>query len=160
MKHARIAALLRISLGWIFLWAFLDKLFGWSFATKPEAAWLVGGSPTTGYLTYATKGPFASLFQSLANSPWVDALFMAGLLGIGVGLLFGIAMKLVTRAGTLMLVLMYLSALPPAHNPVIDDHIIYVLVLLLLPNIEAEKTLSISSWWKNLSWIKTCTWLS
>jgi thiosulfate dehydrogenase (quinone) large subunit len=26
-------AVARISIGWVFLWAFLDKAFGWGFAT-------------------------------------------------------------------------------------------------------------------------------
>ena len=39
-------AIARISLGWIFLWAFLDKTFGWGFATPANRAWIAGGSPT------------------------------------------------------------------------------------------------------------------
>ncbi|MEV0316802.1 hypothetical protein AB0H91_55075, partial [Nonomuraea fuscirosea] len=38
-------ALARISFGWIFLWAFLDKTFGWGFATPAAKAWINGGSP-------------------------------------------------------------------------------------------------------------------
>ncbi|RGA01239.1 hypothetical protein DI270_030565 [Microbispora triticiradicis] len=40
----------RIAIGWVFLWAFLDKLFGWGFATPAAKAWINGGSPTTGFL--------------------------------------------------------------------------------------------------------------
>ncbi|MEV4569763.1 hypothetical protein AB0K12_38895 [Nonomuraea sp. NPDC049419] len=40
----------RIAIGWIFLWAFLDKTFGWGFATPSDRAWIAGGSPTTGFL--------------------------------------------------------------------------------------------------------------
>ena len=54
-----IFVLLRLSMGWLFLWGFLDKTFGLNFATTPEDAWLAGGSPTYGFLSYATKGPFA-----------------------------------------------------------------------------------------------------
>ena len=43
-------AITRISIGWIFLWAFLDKTFGWGFATPAGKAWISGGSPTTGFL--------------------------------------------------------------------------------------------------------------
>ena len=72
--------LLRIMLGWIFLWPFLDKLFGWGFATEAGQGWLQGGSPTAGFLQFGTKGPLAEYFQSLAGQAWVDWLFMAGLL--------------------------------------------------------------------------------
>ncbi|MFC5822105.1 hypothetical protein ACFPUY_44090, partial [Nonomuraea harbinensis] len=37
-------AIARISIGWVFLWAFLDKTFGWGFATPAERAWINGGS--------------------------------------------------------------------------------------------------------------------
>ncbi|MEU1639921.1 hypothetical protein ABZ440_44135, partial [Nonomuraea sp. NPDC005701] len=43
-------AVARIAIGWIFLWAFLDKTFGWGFATPAGKAWVAGGSPTTGFL--------------------------------------------------------------------------------------------------------------
>jgi hypothetical protein len=72
-----IVALLRISLGFIFLWAFADKTFGLGFATTSANAWINGGSPTYGFLTFATKGPFADFFKSLAGNNFVDIVFMA-----------------------------------------------------------------------------------
>src|SRR5688572_9064984 len=36
----------RLALGWVFLWAFLDKAFGLGFATSAARAWIDGGSPT------------------------------------------------------------------------------------------------------------------
>jgi hypothetical protein len=54
---------LRLSMGWIFLWAFLDKILGLGFSTEAGKAWITGGSPTTGFLTFATKGPFEEFFK-------------------------------------------------------------------------------------------------
>lgn len=125
-------SLLRIGLGFIFLWAFFDKLLGLGFATTPDKAWLHGGSPTYGFLSFATKGPFALFFKSLAGNPIVDWAFMIGLLGIGISLLFNYAVRLGAIAGIVMLALMYLAVLPPENNPVLDDHIIYILVLVLI----------------------------
>ncbi|WP_318272177.1 hypothetical protein [Microbispora triticiradicis] len=45
----------RVAVGWVFLWAFLDKLFGWGFATPAAKAWINGGSPTTGFLKALTR---------------------------------------------------------------------------------------------------------
>ncbi|HST84100.1 MAG TPA: hypothetical protein VLL08_20360, partial [Kineosporiaceae bacterium] len=59
-----VTAALRIGLGWIFLWAFLDKLFGLGHETESKAAWINGGSPTNGFLSHATTGPFADLYQN------------------------------------------------------------------------------------------------
>ena len=89
-KTRYILAALRISLGWTFLWAFLDKLLGLGLSTAPENAWIAGGSPTYGFLTHATAGPLARLYQSIAGHPLVDALFMFGLAGLGVALMLGV----------------------------------------------------------------------
>lgn len=121
--------ILRVLMGFTFLWAFLDKTFGLGFATKPEAAWLHGGSPTTGFLTYAVKGPFAQFFTSLAGVTVIDWIFMLGLLGIGLSLILNRYVKWGALCGIVMLVLMYLALLWPENNPLIDEHIIYAVVL-------------------------------
>ena len=79
-KSQYVWGVLRLLLGWTFLWAFVDKLFGLGFNTVADKSWLDGVSPTFGFLKFGTKGPFASLYQSLAGNPVVDWLFMMGLL--------------------------------------------------------------------------------
>lgn len=128
----KILSVLRIALSFVFLWAFFDKTFGLGFTTTVEKAWINGGSPTYGFLTMGTKGPFAEFFQGLAGMQVTDWLFMAGLLGIGISLLLNKYIKLGAYAGALMMLLMYLAALFPENNPIIDDHIIYALVLVFL----------------------------
>jgi thiosulfate dehydrogenase [quinone] large subunit len=123
---------LRYVMGFIFLWAFLDKTFGLGFATTTEKAWIHGGSPTFGFLSFAVKGPFAEFFHSLAGIAVVDWLFMLGLLFTGLTLIFNKFLKLGCLTGCLMLALMYLALLFPENNPVIDDHIVYILVLALI----------------------------
>ena len=123
-------------MGFIFLWAFIDKVFGLGFATTTDKAWINGGSPTTGFLSNAAKGPFAEIFQSLAGVAVVDWLFMLGLLFTGLTLLLNRYVKWGCIAGSLMMFLMYLALLFPANNPIIDEHIVYILVLLLI----AEKS--------------------
>ena len=131
-KQKIVFVMLRLAMGFIFLWAFFDKVFGLGFATTSEQAWINGGSPTSGFLTFAAKGPFANIFHALAGVAVVDWLFMLGLLFIGLTLLFNKYVKWGCLAGSLMLVLMYLALLFPANNPMIDDHIIYILVLALI----------------------------
>ncbi len=123
---------LRFVMSFIFLWAFFDKLFGLGLATTSEKAWIHGGSPTTGFLTGGVQGPFAPLFHSLAGVVIVDWLFMLGLLFIGLTLLFNKYVFWGAIAGIAMMVLMWLALLFPANNPIIDDHIVYALVLALL----------------------------
>lgn len=123
---------LRFIMSFIFLWAFFDKLFGLGFATTSEKAWIHGGSPTTGFLSFGVKGPFAEIFHSLAGVAVVDWLFMLGLLFIGLTLLLNRYVLWGAIAGIVMMVLMWLALLFPANNPIIDEHIVYALVFALL----------------------------
>ncbi len=133
MKTNKIAfLLLRLSMSFIFLWAFFDKTFGLGFATAPEKAWINGGSPTTGFLSNAVKGPLVDLFHSLAGVAVVDWLFMLGLLFAGLTLLFNKYLKWGAVVGSGMFALMYLSLMLPANNPILDEHIIYIFVLVIL----------------------------
>ena len=143
------AGLTRIAVGWVFLWAFLDKTFGLGFATPSEGAWLEGGSPTTGFLEHA-DGTFAGFFNSMAGQAWADWLFMAGLLGIGVALMLGIAMNIASASGALLLVLMWAAELPLENNPFMDDHLVYAGVLALLALLGAGRYLGLGAHWERL----------
>lgn len=132
-KFKGVLGILRLSMGLIFLWAFIDKLWGLGFSTAPEGAWLSGGSPTAGFLQFGVHGPFTAFFNSLAGSAAVDWLFMLGLLFIGLALTLGIFVKLGAYAGALMLLLMYLAVgLQPEHHPFIDEHFVYFFVMLVV----------------------------
>lgn len=145
LPEQRLWGLLRITLGLLLLWAFFDKVFGLGFSTAPASAWLKGGSPTTGFLLHGVHGPLAPLFEQLGGSPIIDWLFMLGLLGIGLALTFGIVMRLATITGVILFGLMYLALFPPAQNPIIDEHLIYILLLLTLNKVQAQKYLGFGS---------------
>src|SRR4051794_35125465 len=68
----RMLAVTRIALGFVFLWAFLDKTFGWHYATPAGKGWVDGGSPTSGFLSGVHVGPFAPTLRSWAGEPWAD----------------------------------------------------------------------------------------
>src|SRR3954447_8111999 len=136
-----VAGALRLSLGWVFLWAFVDKLFGLGHETASKAAWIHGGSPTTGFLKFAAAGPFKDFYNGFAGATWANWLFMLGLAAIAVGLLTGVALRVTAVAGSALLVLMWSAVLPPANNPFMDDHIVYALVLVALALGNAGDTL-------------------
>ncbi len=156
-RYVAVAA--RLSLGWVFLWAFLDKTFGLGHETASSASWLNGGSPTKGFLGSATAGPLKGIYHELAGQWWVDTLFMVGLLAIGSALLLGVAMRFAACAGALLLVLMWSAVLPPASNPFMDDHLIYALVLVLLAAIGAGHTFGLGDRWNALRLVQQRTWL-
>lgn len=151
--------LTRLSLGWVFLWAFLDKCFGLGHETTVAHAWINGGSPTKGFLSGAA-GPFAGLYQGIAGVGLVDWLFMIGLLAIGVALILGIGMRITAISGTVMLVLMWSASLPPANNVFMDDHLIYALVLLGLAAIGAGNIFGLGRWWTHTSLVRRFPWLT
>ena len=156
-RAAQALALLRIGFGLTFLWAFFDKLLALGFHTGynqdgvldrfGEAAWVNGGSPTVGFLSFGTDGPFADAYQSIAGLAWVDWLFMLGLLGIGTAFTLGIAMRAAAASGALLYLMMWSAALPPETNPVIDDHVLGAISLVALAAVGAGRTWGLGRAW-------------
>ena len=163
----RAIAVLRIAFAVTFLWAFLDKLLALGFSTGVDeegnldrfgdAAWINGGSPTEGFLSFGVpeNNPFKDLFTAMAGQAWVDWLFMLGLLGIGLALLTGVAMRLGTAAGALMYTLMYAAVLPLENNPVLDDHLVGVIVMAVLALAYAGRTWGLGGWWESRDFVRT-----
>ena len=141
--------ILRIFMGLIFLWAFFDKLLGLGFATTAEKAWIAGGSPTFGFLSFGVHGPLANFYHNLAGNGLVEWLFMAGLLFIGVTLTLGIMVRLGALTGVLMMILMYSALIPPENHPFIDEHIVYALVMGLIAFGNAGKYFGFGNKWYN-----------
>lgn len=151
-------ALTRIALGLVFLWAFIDKLFGLGFATPPERSWLNGGSPTRGFLSNVA-GPFAGAFNAIAGNVVVDWLFMLGLLGIGLALVLGIGVRVAAGAGAVMMLLMWAASLPLENHPFLDDHVVYALVLIGLALDKAGPTWGLGEWWAHRPLVQRNRWL-
>ncbi|WP_199752516.1 DoxX family membrane protein [Actinoplanes sp. ATCC 53533] len=154
-----VLAGLRLALGWVFLWAFLDKLFGLGRATPAANAWIDGGSPTKGFLGKAVSGPFEGFYHSIAGAAWADWLFMIGLAGIGIALIAGVGIRIAAAAGSLLLVLMWTAVLPPENNPFMDDHLIYAGILAVLALTAAGNTLGLGTYWNRLPIVQKLPWL-
>ena len=154
----RALAVLRIMFGFVFLWAFLDKVFGLRFSTPPEKSWLNGGNPTKGYLS-SSEGPFSGLYHALAGNPVVNVLFMVGLLAIGVALILGIGMRVAAVSGAIMYVMMWTVVLPVTTNPVIDDHLLGAVSLVVLALTGAGATWGLGRWWTSLPAVDRHRWL-
>ena len=151
---------LRLALGWTFLWAFLDKMFGLGHETAAKAAWINGGHPTQGFLKFAAAGPFKGIYNDIAGATWADWLFMIGLLGIGLALILGVAMRIAAASGATLLVLMWTAVLPPETNPFMDDHLIYAAVLIVLALLGAGNTWGFGRMWAATPLVRRNTWLT
>lgn len=167
---AKAAATARIATGFVFLWAFLDKTFGWHYATASGKGWIDGGSPTKGFLTGVSAGPLQSFFHDIAGKGWTDTLFMLALLGIGVALTTGIALRVTAVAGTVLMALMWAAEWPPAQhltggapsmssNPIVDYHVIYALAMILFAFTAAGTTWGLGRLWAEVPIVRRNHWL-
>ena len=145
---------LRLVLGWIMLWAFVDKLLGLGYATAESRSWLNGGSPTTGYLANAATGPFAGFYNDLAGNGAVDVLFMLALLAVGLATIFGVGQRIAGYAGALLMLLLWTTHLPPDNNPIVDDHIVYMILFLAMTIVKPGQWLGLGKWWANNKLVK------
>jgi thiosulfate dehydrogenase [quinone] large subunit len=167
---ARALAVLRISTGFVFLWAFLDKTFGFSYSTPSAKSWINGGSPTKGFLSSVDVGPFQGFFHTIAGTGWANWLFMLALLGIGTALILGIGMRIAAGAGILLLAMMWFAEYPLAQhtsagkpsgstNPITDYHFMYAITTVVLALTYAGHTWGLGKWWASLPIVQKNRWL-
>ena len=157
-------AVLRLATGFIFLWAFFDKTFGFGYSTPFARAWINGGAPSQGFLLGAgVTGPLKPFFAAIA-SPASDVLFMLGMLAIGLAVMLGIGLRISAVVGSVILVLMYLAEWSfggnaASTNPLVDYHIIYALALIVLALVSAGDTWGFGLAWKRLPIVQRLPWL-
>ncbi|GAA2565153.1 DoxX family membrane protein [Winogradskya consettensis] len=167
---ARALAVLRISTGFVFVWAFLDKTFGFGYSTPDARAWINGGSPTKGFLSSVEVGPLQGFFHSIAGDTWANWAFMLGLLGIGVALILGIGMRIAAGAAVAMMAMMWAAEWPLAQhtsagepsgssNPVTDYHFIYAVSAVVFALTYAGNTWGLGRQWAKLPFVQKNRWL-
>jgi thiosulfate dehydrogenase (quinone) large subunit len=159
---------LRLAIGFEFLWAFFDKSFGLGYATPATHAWINGGSPTKGFLSGA-NGPLAGVYGAIAGAPVVDWLFMLGLLGVGLALILGVAVRAGAVSGAVMLLLMYVAVWLPtttaggqptgSTNPIVDEHIVGIFGLIAIAALANWGGGYLGRTWASLPIVKTRPWL-
>ncbi|MFC4336498.1 hypothetical protein [Salininema proteolyticum] len=154
----RTLALLRIVLSGVFLWAAADHLLGLGRPTPSGQGWVDGQSPTSGYLAGA-QGTFADLFQGLSGQAWVDVLFVGGMGAVGVALLLGIGMRLAAVGAVCLMGMLYLSSMPLQGNPVVDQHLVYLVAAVALAASGAGRAFGLGARWERTGLVKAMPWL-
>jgi len=141
-KQEWILFLVRVSMGWVMFYAGITKVLNpnWSAA---------------GYLNNAKT--FASFFKWLASPnilPVINFINEWGLTLLGISLILGIAVKISSMLGAALMLLYYFPVLTFPHiganSYIIDDHIIYALVLILLAKFSAGRIMGLDAWCSNL----------
>ncbi|HLD96365.1 MAG TPA: DoxX family membrane protein [Patescibacteria group bacterium] len=144
--------LLRLALGWVFLYAGLTKVL------NPE--WTAAG-----YLKGAKT--FTDLYQWFAadaNIGWVSFLNQWGQVLIGTAMILGVGVRIASWGGALMMLLYYFPVLVfpkiGANSYLVDEHIIYALVFLVFGALGAQSTWGVSAWLKSKGWLQKPAWLA
>lgn len=141
----------RIAIGWLFFYAGITKLLDpdWS---------------AVGYISQAKT--FPGFFDFLAGPSMIgitNALNEWGLTLVGIFLMAGVAVRISSILGASMMLLYYLPGLefpyPNAHAYIIDEHIIYISLFMILAAYKAGDAWGlgnrIGQWFKKYPFIQS-----
>ena len=134
------AAIGRIVIGIIYLWAGLEKVFvgdgkggpfsavGFlKFGTNGTLGWpFVSGTPAQGTVFNPTHDFWAGLAGG-GLMPLINMLVVVGEVGIGIALILGIATRFASAMGTLMMIFFFFAAWDYAFG-IVNQHLTYAVV--------------------------------
>jgi thiosulfate dehydrogenase [quinone] large subunit len=154
---------MRIVMGWVLLQGGLTKLVTYLDA-DPANNWTAAG-----YLANAVPGgnPFGGMFAAMAGNPVIDWLNILGLTLAGLALLIGAFVRFSAFWGAVMMLFYWasslqgglLAGLPLAHGWVVNDHIVYAVLLFGLGAFGAGRILGVDAYLEKLSVVKENRWL-
>jgi len=134
--------LLRISMGWLMFYAGITKILNpqWS-----AAGYMKGAKTFTGFYNWMAQADII---------PVVNFINEWGLTLLGVSLILGIFVRLSSVLGVLLMLLYYFPVLSfpkiSTHSFLVDEHIIYALVLLFFASIQAGRVWGLEKWCSKL----------
>jgi thiosulfate dehydrogenase (quinone) large subunit len=139
-----VTLLLRLTMGWIFIWSGFDKLFN-DFSAA-------------GFLTNATQGPLGGWFQDMGRNQTaldvINPLVVWGQILIGITITFGLFTRGGLFWGAVMMMMFYLPQFPPATNPFMDEHLVYIVVFGLLGVLGAGRILGLDALVERHPWVQ------
>ncbi|OGE75441.1 MAG: hypothetical protein A3K05_00265 [Candidatus Doudnabacteria bacterium RIFCSPHIGHO2_01_48_18] len=139
MNQKMLLFLMRVALGWLMFYAGITKVL------NPD--WTAAG-----YLRGAkTFSGIYNFFASPEILPAIDFINEWGLALLGVSLILGIGVRITSWCGAALMALYYLPILRfpyvGEHSYLVDEHIIYILVLLYFSKAGAGR-----AWWGMEDW--------
>jgi thiosulfate dehydrogenase (quinone) large subunit len=170
----RVFGVLRLFIGFEFLWAFLDKTFGLGYGTENAAAWIHGGSPASGVM-FSLTGPFTSFYEAVTGghhvtgfgadgaplgfvpvNEWVNWVYMGAMLLIGLGLMAGVMTRLAAFGGMVWMGIFYTATFfaTPRYNPVFDEHVLIFTVLIGIVLANAGRYWGLGKIWQRFDFVK------
>jgi thiosulfate dehydrogenase [quinone] large subunit len=101
----------------------------------------------SGYLIHAVPegNPFGGIWTVFARMPLVDILFHWGLTLVGLGIMLGAFTRWNAFWGSVMMLLIWASSLPLETGIIVDEHIVYIAVLIVLSTMGARHIVGLDS---------------
>ena len=134
--------LLRLSMGWLMFYACITKVLNPSWSA---AVYLANAKTFTGFYQWLLQPNILPVINFV--NEW-------GLTLLGVSLILGVFVRLSSVLGALLMLLYYLPILdfpyPNPHSYLVDEHIIYILVLLYFAVARAGRVYGLENWCSNL----------
>jgi len=102
------------------------------------------------------RSPILSSIKNIFSIPDLRnrVLFMLALLAIGLAWILGVGQRIAGYAGALLMIMLWSTNLPPANNPIVDEHIVYLIVFLAMTLVKPGKWLGLGKWWANIKLVK------
>lgn len=156
--------LLRVVMGWTLFQGGVTKLVTYLDA-DPSNNWTAAG-----FLANAIPpgNPLMGLWSSMAGSPLIDMLNMWGLTLTGLALILGAFVRWSAFWGAVMMLFYWaaslqgglLAGLPLAHGWVVDDHMVYAVLLFGLGAFGAGRILGVDAYLEELEFVRRNRWMS
>jgi len=154
---------LRVVMGWTLFQGGVTKLITY-LDGDPANNWTAAG-----YLNNAIPqgNPLMGLWGSFAGSATIDLLVMWGLTLTGLGLILGALVRWNAFWGAVMMLFFWLASLtggimqglPVAHGWVVDDHLVYALLLFGLGAVGAGRILGLDAIIEDTDVVRNNSWL-
>jgi thiosulfate dehydrogenase [quinone] large subunit len=154
---------LRVVMGWTLFQGGVTKLITYLDA-DPANNWTAAG-----FLTHAIPegNPLTGFFASMAGNGLIDVLNMWGLTLVGLALIVGAFVRWSALWGAVMMLFYWLASLeggllaglPLAHGWVVDDHLVYAVLLFGLGAFGAGRILGLDAYLEDLDLVENNRWL-
>src|SRR3989338_3316553 len=142
-KYQKIAIFsLRLAMGWLMFYAGITKILDSSWSA---AGYLQGAKTFAGFYDWLLQPSIL---------PTINFINEWGLTLLGASLIFGVFVRLSSTAGRILMLLYYFPILdfpyPNPHSYLVDEHVIYALVLLYFAASRAGRVYGLENWCSNL----------
>jgi thiosulfate dehydrogenase [quinone] large subunit len=142
---------LRLVMGWTLFYGGIDKLLAADWSAQ---GYLMGAATREGSL-------FPGFWRTLATDyiAIVDPLNVWGLTLVGLAVMLGAFLRWSAFCGAVMMLFYYFSSYPLSHSFIVDDHIVYAVLLFGLGAFGAGRIFGVDEYLERTAVVRNNRWL-